>query len=57
MLTLENTNALTFMEHMDNESVDLIVTDPPYIISKESGMNKQYNLVQEVGDGFTKTLA
>ena len=57
MLTLENTNALTFMEHMDNESVDLIVTDPPYIISKESGMNKQYNLVQEVGDGFTKTVA
>ena len=57
MLTLENTNALTFMEHMDNESVDLIVTDPPYIISQESGMNKQYNLVQEVGDGFTKTVA
>ena len=55
MLSLQNTNALHFMEQLEPESVHLIVTDPPYIISKDSGMDKQYNLVQEVGDGYTKT--
>ena len=57
MLSLQNTNALTFMEQLEPESVHLIVTDPPYIISKDSGMDKQYNLVQDVGDGYTKTEA
>ena len=57
MLSLQNTNALHFMEQLEPESVHLIVTDPPYIISKDSGMDKQYNLVQEVGDGYTKTEA
>ncbi len=57
MLSLQNTNALTFMEQLEPESVHLIVTDPPYIISKDSGMDKQYNLVQEVGDGYTKSEA
>lgn len=55
MMSLQNTNALTFMEQLQSESIHLIVTDPPYIISKDSGMDKQYNLVQEVGDGYTKT--
>ena len=57
MLSLQNTNALTFMEQLEPESVHLIVTDPPYIISKDSGMDKQYNLVHDVGDGYTKTEA
>ena len=57
MLSLQNTNALHFMEQLEPESVHLIVTDPPYIISKDSGMDKQYNLVQDVGDGYTKTEA
>ena len=53
MLSLQNTNALHFMEQLEPESVHLIVTDPPYIISKDSGMDKQYNLVQDVGDGLS----
>ena len=56
-LPLENKDALTFMEELEPECVHLIVTDPPYIISKDSGMDKQYNLVQDVGDGYTKTEA
>jgi site-specific DNA-methyltransferase (adenine-specific) len=30
-----------------NNSVDLILTDPPYIISKETGMNAHYNNVKQ----------
>ena len=36
-----------FLNTIDDNSVDLILTDPPYIISKESGMNKHYNSVKK----------
>lgn len=36
-----------FLNTLDDNSVDLILTDPPYIISKESGMNKHYNSVKK----------
>jgi DNA modification methylase len=41
-----------------NNSVDLILTDPPYIISKDSGMNTHYNNVKECEENnieFVKT--
>ena len=57
MLSLQNTNALTFMEQLDPESIHLIVTDPPYIISNDAGMDKQYNRVLDGGEGYTKTEA
>ena len=31
---------LEFLKTIPDKSVDLILTDPPYIISRESGMNK-----------------
>tara|TARA_B100000035_G_scaffold287647_1_gene272754 strand:- start:170 stop:994 length:825 start_codon:yes stop_codon:yes gene_type:complete len=34
------------MNSHKNNSIDLILTDPPYIISRESGMNTHYNNVQ-----------
>ena len=38
--TVENKDGIEFLNSLDDNSVDLILTDPPYIISKESGMNK-----------------
>jgi len=57
---LENTDGMTFLKTVDTGSVDLILTDPPYIISKASGMDKHHQLVQEVdggGGGGIKTEA
>jgi DNA modification methylase len=34
----KNEEGLKYLETIDNNSVDLILTDPPYIISKETGI-------------------
>tara|TARA_Y100000389_G_C17452420_1_gene515784 strand:+ start:1557 stop:2387 length:831 start_codon:yes stop_codon:yes gene_type:complete len=39
-IQVENCDGLDFLNSLDDNSIDLILTDPPYIISKESGMNK-----------------
>ena len=44
-MEIENKDALLFLKTLDKNSVDLILTDPPYIISKDSGMNKHYEQV------------
>jgi site-specific DNA-methyltransferase (adenine-specific) len=44
---IENTDGLTYLKSIQNNSIDLILTDPPYIISKETGMNTLYNNIQE----------
>ena len=57
-IIIENTEGLMFLSKLDNESVDLILTDPPYIISRESGMNTHYNIVkknEELGTTNVKT--
>jgi DNA modification methylase len=46
-IELENIEGLKYLESIQNKSIDLILTDPPYIISKESGMNKHYNNVKK----------
>jgi site-specific DNA-methyltransferase (adenine-specific) len=45
-IELENMNGIDYLELIENNSIDLILTDPPYIISKETGMNNHYNLVK-----------
>jgi site-specific DNA-methyltransferase (adenine-specific) len=40
-------DGLELLNSHNNGSIDLILTDPPYIISRESGMNTHYNNVQE----------
>ena len=42
-----NKEGLEYLKDVKNDSVDLILTDPPYIISKETGMNKHYNVVKK----------
>ncbi|MAG59998.1 DNA modification methylase [Candidatus Woesebacteria bacterium] len=40
MITIENKEGLEYLETIEDNTVDLILTDPPYITSRESGMNK-----------------
>jgi site-specific DNA-methyltransferase (adenine-specific) len=44
---IANTDGLMYLKTIENNSIDLILTDPPYIISKETGMNTLYNNIQE----------
>ena len=44
---IKNVDGLTFLKEIDDNSIDLILTDPPYIISKESGMNTHYDTVKQ----------
>lgn len=46
MIDISNEDGLVYLNGIENGSVDLILTDPPYIISKETGMNKHYNDVK-----------
>ena len=43
---IKNMDGLEYLKTIDGNSIDLILTDPPYIISKDSGMNKHYNSIK-----------
>ena len=45
-ITIENMCGLEYLKTVDPNSIDLILTDPPYIISKTSGLDKHYNNVK-----------
>jgi len=38
-IDIKNVCGMEYLKTINNNSIDLILTDPPYIISKESGMN------------------
>ena len=44
---IKNIDGLQYLTSIDDGSIDLILTDPPYIISKDSGMDKLYNEVSQ----------
>ena len=51
-MDISNCDGLEFLKTLKNNSIDLILTDPPYIISKDSGMNKfteQVKAIEEQG--------
>lgn len=57
-IDLQNIEGLEFLNNIDSSSVNLVLTDPPYIISRESGMNSHYNQVktnEENGISSVKT--
>ena len=59
-MNVHNISGLNLLNEIPDNSVDLVLTDPPYIISRESGMNTHYNNVknnQENGVEFVKTEA
>ncbi len=43
---LQNVDGLKYMAAQKDKSVHLILTDPPYIISKDSGMNRFANKIK-----------
>jgi len=43
MINLENCDGLEFLKRIPSGTVDLVLTDPPYQISKDSGMQKEIN--------------
>ncbi len=46
-IDIQNVDGLEYLKTVANGSVDLVLTDPPYIISRESGMNAHYNTVKQ----------
>jgi len=46
-IDIQNIDGLEYLLTIQNNSIDLIITDPPYIISRETGMNTHYNTVKE----------
>jgi len=46
-IDLQNIDGMKYLESVKDTSIDLILTDPPYIISRESGMNSHYNKVKD----------
>ena len=47
MINLQNMDGLEFLESLPDNSVDLVLTDPPYITSRETGMDKWVTHTQE----------
>lgn len=45
-IDIKNITGIEYLKTICNSSIDLILTDPPYIISKNSGMNEHYNNVK-----------
>jgi len=54
MIEVENMCGLEYLKTINNNSIDLILTDPPYIISKNSGMNEHYNNVKYIEENDLK---
>lgn len=55
MINIENSEGLQYLNSIDDGSINLILTDPPYIISKNSGMNSLYNTINENKDKNIKS--
>ena len=45
-IDIQNTDGIQYLSTIPDNSIDLILTDPPYIISKKTGMNSHYNNVK-----------
>ena len=46
-IEISNTDGMDYLTTIPKNSTDLILTDPPYMTSKETGMNSHYNKVRE----------
>lgn len=57
-IEIRNMDGMEYLATIPNGSIDLILTDPPYIISRDTGMNAHYNKVkhnEEHNIEFVKT--
>ena len=58
MAILENIGGIDFLKTISDNSVDLVITDPPYITSTETGMGNLFKQIKEnkaKGVEFVKT--
>ena len=55
-IDIKNEEGLQYLSKIENNSIDLILTDPPYIISRESGMNSHYKKVKENEENNIKSV-
>jgi len=57
-IEIVNCEGLIYLETIDSNCINLVLTDPPYITSKETGMNKQADIVKNYNKTKTnlKTL-
>lgn len=55
MIEIQNIDGHEYLKSIENNSVNLILTDPPYIISHETGMDNLYNKVKQSND-YVKTV-
>jgi site-specific DNA-methyltransferase (adenine-specific) len=44
---IQNVDGMQYLSTIKDKTIDLILTDPPYIISKDTGMNTHYNTVKQ----------
>tara|TARA_Y100001935_G_scaffold247047_1_gene242419 strand:- start:469 stop:1464 length:996 start_codon:yes stop_codon:yes gene_type:complete len=54
---IQNMDGLKYLESIENNTVDLVLTDPPYIISKDSGMNTLHEAIESGDKSIQKTEA
>ena len=47
-MNIQNIDGIELLKKLPDNSIDLILTDPPYIISRESGMNNFKKEVQKI---------
>jgi len=55
-IDIKNEEGIQYLSSIPDNSIDLVLTDPPYIISKETGMNKHFNFVQEAEQNGLKNI-
>ena len=53
-MDIRNCDSIELLKSLDDKSIDLILTDPPYIISHETGMNKLRDAIDS-GKDISKT--
>ena len=53
-MDIRNCHGIELLESLNDDSVDLVLTDPPYIISRDTGMNTLRNAIDS-GKDLTKT--
>lgn len=46
MIDVKNVDGMEYLKGVPDDGIDLVLTDPPYIISRDSGMNAHYNAVK-----------
>ena len=45
MNTVSNVNGMDYLDNIECNSIDLILTDPPYITSRKTGMDEHAKMV------------